>query len=89
MINEPAQFYSSHPVEAYDSDEILTEKRSFQNINKAHRDMHLSASFYKVGSIFIQNGDFDVTVGKFEAKMLVWIKHHVKILSDIPTQPSV
>ena len=25
---------------------------------------------YKVGSVFIENGDFDVTVGKFDAKTL-------------------
>ena len=37
---------------------------------KARRDMKLSERFYKVGSIFQQNGDFDVTVGKFDAKTL-------------------
>ena len=35
---------------------------------KARRDMNLSENVYKVGSIFIQNGDFYVTVGKFDAK---------------------
>ena len=37
---------------------------------KARRDMKLSERFYKVGSIFQQNGDFDVTVGKCDAKTL-------------------
>ena len=32
--------------------------------------MNLSERVYKVGSIFIQNGDFDVTVGKRDAKRL-------------------
>ena len=32
--------------------------------------MNLSERVYKVGSIFIQNGDFYVTVGKFDAKTL-------------------
>ena len=35
---------------------------------KARRDM--SERVYKVGSIFQQNGDFDVTVGKRDAKSL-------------------
>ena len=37
---------------------------------KAHRDMNLSERFYKVGAIFLQNGDYDVTVGKRDAKSL-------------------
>ena len=32
--------------------------------------MKLSERFYKAGSICLQSGDFDVTVGKFDAKML-------------------
>ena len=32
--------------------------------------MELSERFYKVDSIFIQNFDYDVTVGKFVAKTL-------------------
>ena len=38
--------------------------------SKARRDTKLSERFYKVCSIFLQNGDFDVTVGKFVAKTL-------------------
>ena len=38
--------------------------------SKARRGMNLSECFYKVGSIFIQNGDFDVTVEKFDVKTL-------------------
>ena len=37
---------------------------------KARRDMNFSECVYKVESIFIQNGDFDVTVGKRDAKSL-------------------
>ena len=37
---------------------------------KARRDMNLGERVYKVGSIFLQNGDFDVTVGKRDAKSL-------------------
>ena len=33
-------------------------------------DLNLSERVYKFGSIFLQNGDFDVTVGKFDAKTL-------------------
>ena len=40
------------------------------DFSKAGRDMNLSESAYKVGSIFLQNGDFDVTVGKRDAKSL-------------------
>ena len=32
--------------------------------------MKLSERVYKVGSIFLQNGDFDVTVENFDAKTL-------------------
>ena len=42
----------------------------FINNPKSCRDMNLSEGFYKVDSIFIQNGDFDVTVGKFDAETL-------------------
>ena len=47
---------------------------NFLNFNlvliKAHRDMNLSERFYKVGEIFLQNGDYDVTVGKRDAKSI-------------------
>ena len=44
---------------------------SLSNIlTNARRNMKLSEHFYKVSSIFLQNGDFDVTVGKFDAKTL-------------------
>ena len=32
--------------------------------------MNLSERVYKFGSIFIQNGDYDVNVGKFDANTL-------------------
>ena len=32
--------------------------------------MNLSPRVYKVDSIFLQNGDYHVTVGKFDAKTL-------------------
>ena len=32
--------------------------------------MNLSDNFCKVGPIFLQNGDYDVNVGKFDAKTL-------------------
>ena len=38
--------------------------------SKVRRDMNLSEHFYKVGSIFLQNSNFDVTVGIFDAKTL-------------------
>ena len=34
------------------------------------QDMKLSERVYKVGSIFLQNGDYEVTVGKFDPKTL-------------------
>ena len=37
---------------------------------KVRRDMKLSERVYKVGSIFQQNFDFDVTVGKRDEKSL-------------------
>ena len=41
-----------------------------QRLPNERRDMNLSERFNKVGPIFIQNGDFDVTVGKIDAKTL-------------------
>ena len=39
----------------------------------------MSERFYRVGSIFIQNGDFAVTVGKLDAKTLERDKSDVTV----------
>ena len=48
----------------------ICEKIENETSTKARRDMNLSERVYKVSSIFLQNGDLDVTVGKFDAKTL-------------------
>ena len=41
--------------------------------------MKLSERVYKVVSIFQQNGDFDVTVGKFNVKTLEGVRGDVTV----------